>query len=160
MALFPRQIGGHYVMCSRNDGENLYLMVSDYVHFWESAKRLTMPKTAWELMQIGNCGSPIETPEGWLLLTHGVGPMRTYSIGALLLDLNDPQKIIGHLKKPLLTPLGNEREGYVPNVVYSCGAMVHRDKLYLPYALADKSTSIATIDMDELVNRLLDSPPV
>jgi len=158
MALFPRRIGGHYVMCSRNDGENLYLMVSDYAHFWESAKRLTMPKTAWEFMQIGNCGSPMETPEGWLLLTHGVGPMRTYSIGALLLDLDDPQKIIGHLKQPLLTPLGDEREGYVPNVVYSCGAMIHRDKLYLPYALADKSTSIATIDMDELLNRLLDSP--
>ena len=159
MALFPRRIGGHYVMCSRNDGENLYLMVSDYAHFWESATRLTIPKTAWEFMQIGNCGSPLETPEGWLLLTHGVGPMRTYSIGALLLDLDDPQKIIGHLKQPLLTPLGDEREGYVPNVVYSCGALIHRDKLYLPYALADKSTSIATIDMDELLNRLLDSPP-
>lgn len=158
MALFPRRIGGHYVMCSRNDGENLFLMVSDYVHFWESATRLTMPKTAWELMQIGNCGSPLETPEGWLLLTHGVGPMRTYCIGAMLLDLDDPQKVIGHLKKPLLTPVGDEREGYVPNVVYSCGAMIHQDKLYLPYALADKSTSIATIDMDELLNRLLDSP--
>ena len=143
MALFPRRVGGHYVMCSRIDAENLYISYSDYVHFWESAERIEYQSTTWELVQMGNCGSPIETPEGWLLLTHGVGPLRTYSIGALLLDLEDPTKVIGQLDEPLLVPIGEEREGYVPNVVYTCGAMVHGERLYLPYALADKSTRFA-----------------
>ena len=156
MALFPRRIGGHYVMCSRIDGENLFISYSDGVHFWEDAERLITPKYTWELMQIGNCGSPIETPEGWLLLTHGVGPMRCYAIGAILLDLNDPLKVIGHLREPLITPLGEEREGYVPNVVYTCGAMVHGDHLLIPYAQADKSVGISAVELSRLVDRLID----
>ena len=157
MALFPRRIGGHYVMCSRIDGENLFISYSDYVHFWESAQKLVMPSATWELMQVGNCGSPIETPEGWLLLTHGVGPMRSYCIGAMLLDLNDPLRVIGHLRQPLLRSVGKEREGYVPNVVYTCGAMLHDGDLYVPYALADHSVTAAVVNMDDLLNHLLDS---
>jgi len=157
MALFPRRVGGHYVMCSRIDGENLFISYSDAVHFWEHAERLIAPKYPWELMQIGNCGSPIETPEGWLLLTHGVGPMRCYAIGAMLLDLNDPLKVIGHLREPLIAPLGDEREGYVPNVVYTCGAMVHAEHLLIPYAQADKSTGISAVKLAPLIDRLLDS---
>ena len=130
MALFPRRIGGHYVMCSRIDGENLYIMDSDIVHFWETAELLQTPRHPWEFMQIGNCGSPLETPAGWLLLTHGVGPMRTYCIGAMLLDLNDPLKVIGCLDEPLITPTEQDRDGYVPNVVYTCGAMIHNGQLY------------------------------
>ena len=159
MALFPRRVGGHYMMCSRIDGENLYLSCSDFVHFWEEAAVLVMPLEPWELRQIGNCGSPIETPEGWLLLTHGVGPMRCYAIGAMLLDLDDPAKIRGRLRRPLLSPEGPEREGYVPNVVYSCGALIHQEKLLLPYAQADKTTSIAAVDLNELLARLIDSGP-
>ena len=117
---------------------------------------LITPKYPWELMQIGNCGSPIETPEGWLLLTHGVGPMRSYAIGAMLLDLDDPLKVIGHLREPLIAPLGDEREGYVPNVVYTCGAMVHGDQLLIPYAQADKSTGISVVDLPRLIERLVD----
>jgi len=150
-------VGGHYVMCSRIDGENLFISYSDAVHFWEHAERLIAPKYPWELMQIGNCGSPIETPEGWLLLTHGVGPMRCYAIGAMLLDLNDPLKVIGHLREPLIAPLGDEREGYVPNVVYTCGAMVHAEHLLIPYAQADKSTGISAVKLAPLIDRLLDS---
>lgn len=156
MALFPRRIGGNYVMCSRIDGENLFISHSNAVHFWNHAERLIAPKYPWELMQIGNCGSPIETPEGWLLLTHGVGPMRSYAIGAMLLDLNDPLKVIGHLREPLITPVGEEREGYVPNVVYTCGAMVHNKELFIPYAQADKSTGISVVDLDGLIDRLVD----
>lgn len=156
MALFPRKIGGNYVMCSRIDGENLFISYSDAVHFWDHAERLMTPKYPWELMQIGNCGSPIETPEGWLLLTHGVGPMRSYAIGAMLLDLKDPMRVIGHLREPLIMPIGDEREGYVPNVVYTCGAMTHANHLFIPYAAADKETGIAVVEMDELINRLLD----
>lgn len=159
MALFPRPINGHYAMCARLDGRNLYLMYSDYVHFWESAEMLTGPKYPWEFRIMGNCGSPIETHEGWLLLTHGVGPMRQYSIGALLLDLEDPQIIRGRLKEPLLTPLESERDGYVPNVVYSCGAMVHGDRFYIPYAMADEATSVARLQTQELIERLIEDGP-
>jgi predicted GH43/DUF377 family glycosyl hydrolase len=155
MALFPRRIGGHYVMCSRIDGENLYIMVSDIVHFWETAERLRTPRQPWEFVQIGNCGSPLETPEGWLLLTHGVGPMRTYCIGAMLLDLNDPFKVIGCLDEPLITPTERERDGYVPNVAYSCGAMIHDERLYLPFATSDRITRIAMVSLDSLLNRLV-----
>jgi predicted GH43/DUF377 family glycosyl hydrolase len=155
MALFPRRIDGSYVMCSRIDGENLFISYSDSVHFWEKAQRLITPKYPWELMQVGNCGSPIETPQGWLLLTHGVGPMRSYAIGAMLLDLRDPLKVIGHLREPLIFPLPDEREGYVPNVVYTCGAMVYREHLLIPYAQADKSTGIAVVDLGRLIERLL-----
>jgi len=154
MALFPRRIGGHYVMCSRIDGENIYIMVSDIVHFWETAELLRTPRYPWEFVQIGNCGSPLETPEGWLLLTHGVGPMRTYCIGAMLLDLNDPLKVIGCLDEPLITPTERERDGYVPNVAYSCGAMIHNGQLYLPFATSDMITRFAMVSLDSLLNRL------
>jgi len=155
MALFPRRIGGHYVMCSRIDGENLYIMYSDFIHFWETAELLETPRNPWEFVQIGNCGSPLETPEGWLLLTHGVGPMRRYCIGAMLLDLDDPLKVIGSLDKPLITPTEAEREGYVPNVVYSCGAMIHGQYLYIPYAMSDMATGMAHIPLARLLDRLV-----
>jgi len=155
MALFPRRIGGHYCMSGRIDGENLYIMYSDMLHFWESAELLVRPKHPWEFMQIGNCGSPIETPAGWLLLTHGVGPVRQYCIGAMLLDLNDPMKIVGHLEQPLLMPAEDERDGYVPNVVYTCGAMAHNGRLYLPYAMSDIATRFASVSMDDLLERLV-----
>lgn len=160
MALFPRRINGHYVMCSRIDGRNLYIMYSDFVHFWESAELLATPKYPWELNLIGNCGAPIETPEGWLLLTHGVGPMRRYCIGAMLLDLENPARIIGRLAEPLLAPSEEEREGYVPNVVYSCGAITHNNLLYIPYAMADQATSMAVIALDTLLDALKCSPDV
>jgi predicted GH43/DUF377 family glycosyl hydrolase len=155
MALFPRRIGGHYVMCSRNDGENLFIMMSDIVHFWETARLLQVPLHPWEFVQIGNCGSPLETPEGWLLLTHGVGPMRAYGIGAMLLDLNDPLKVIGCLEEPLIMPTEKERDGYVPNVAYSCGAMIHGGQLYLPFATSDRITRMALVSLDSLLNRLI-----
>ena len=155
MALFPRRINGHYVMCARIDGENLYIMYSDYVHFWETAERIQLPRSPWEMYQMGNCGSPIETPHGWLLLTHGVGPVRTYSISAILLDLENPRKAIGRLRQPLVVTSGDEREGYVPNVVYTCGAMIHGDELIIPYALADKSVRISAVELEPLIERLL-----
>ncbi len=155
MAIFPRRVGGHYVMCSRIDGENLYIMVSDIVHFWESAELLQVPRAPWEFVQIGNCGSPLETPVGWLLLTHGVGPMRTYCIGAMLLDLADPLKVIGILDEPLISPTERERDGYVPNVAYSCGAMIHNGQLYLPFATSDTITRFAMISLDSLLSRLV-----
>lgn len=157
MALFPRKIKGKYVMCSRIDGENLFIAQSDSVHFWDTAECLISPRHPWELMQIGNCGPPIETPQGWIVLTHGVGPMRTYAIGAMLLDLDDPRKVIGHLKEPLITPDGADREGYVPNVVYTCGAMEVNGDLFIPFAMADKSTSFVVIPTQQLVNDLLKS---
>ncbi len=154
MALFPRRIKGKYAMISRIDGEKLYLMYSDNPHFWGSAERLKIPMFYWELTQIGNCGSPIETEKGWLLLTHGVGPMRKYSIGVVLLDLKDPSKIIGQLSEPLLSPAQDEREGYVPNVVYSCGGLIHNNELIVPYAVSDTASRIASIPMDELLEAL------
>jgi predicted GH43/DUF377 family glycosyl hydrolase len=157
LALFPRRVNGRYVMCSRIDGENLYINFSESGYFWSSATRLTAPRYPWEFMQIGNCGSPLETEAGWLLLTHGVGPMRTYAIGAVLLDRDDPLKVLGYLPEPLITAEENEREGYVPNVVYTCGALVHRGFLYIPYAQADKSTSMAVVKLSELLARLQES---
>jgi len=151
MALFPRKINGLYAMLSRQDNENIYLMSSDNVHFWNENKVLLKPTFPWELIQIGNCGSPIETDAGWLVLSHGVGPLRKYCIGAFLLDLGDPTKVIGRLREPLLTPDQNEREGYVPNVVYTCGALVHKGELIIPYGLADHATSFATIPLDEVL---------
>jgi predicted GH43/DUF377 family glycosyl hydrolase len=155
MALFPRRIDGHYVMCSRVDGENLYIMYSDIVHFWESAELLQIPKFSWEFVQIGNCGSPLETSEGWLLLTHGVGPMRTYCIGAMLLDLKDPRKVIGRLEEPLISANEEERDGYVPNVVYTCGAMIHNESLYIPFSTSDHVTRFAYVSLDQLLERLV-----
>ena len=154
LALFPRKINGHYAMLSRQDGENLYLMYSDMLHFWYSKQVLLRPTFSWEFVQVGNCGSPIETDAGWLILSHGVGPMRKYSIGAFLVDLDDPSRLIGRLKHPLLTPNEDEREGYVPNVVYSCGAVVHNDHLILPYAMSDYATTFGTIPLNELLSAI------
>jgi predicted GH43/DUF377 family glycosyl hydrolase len=140
MALFPRKINGLYAMLSRQDNENIYLMFSESVYFWHERKVLLKPSFAWELVQLGNCGSPIETDAGWLVLSHGVGPMRKYCIGAFLLDREDPSKVIGRLREPLLKPNENEREGYVPNVVYTCGALLHHGELIIPYGLADHAT--------------------
>ncbi len=145
MALFPRKINGCYAMLSRQDNENIYLMFSDNVHFWNERQLLLKPTFPWELVQMGNCGSPIETDAGWLVLSHGVGPMRKYCIGAFLLDRDDPAKVIGRLREPLLKPNQNEREGYVPNVVYTCGALVHQGELIIPYGLADHATGFATV---------------
>jgi predicted GH43/DUF377 family glycosyl hydrolase len=151
MALFPRKIRGKYVMLSRLDGENNHIMFSDHLHFWQESKIIQEPTMPWEFVQIGNCGSPIETSEGWLVLTHGVGPMRQYSIGAILLDLENPEKIIAKLEEPLLAPNEEEREGYVPNVVYSCGSLIHNNQLIIPYAMSDITSSIATVDVKELI---------
>ena len=154
MALFPRRIDGRYAMISRQNDEDLFLMFSDNPHFWSDPKVLHRPGQAWEMVKIGNCGSPIETDAGWLVLTHGVGPMRKYSIGAMLLDLNDPSKVLSHLSEPLLTAVGNEREGYVPNVVYTCGALLHAGRLILPYGLSDTAATIVTIDLSDLLAAL------
>jgi predicted GH43/DUF377 family glycosyl hydrolase len=151
MALFPRKIRGQYAMISRQDGENLYLMYSDDLHFWHNKMPLVKPTYSWEFLQIGNCGSPIETEAGWLVISHGVGPMRKYSIGAFLLDLEDPSRVIGRLEHPLLSPDEVEREGYVPNVVYSCGSLVHAGQLILPYAMSDTASSFATVPLAELL---------
>jgi predicted GH43/DUF377 family glycosyl hydrolase len=151
MAFFPRRINGRYAMISRQDDENLFLMYSDNPHFWTDPQVLRKPAEAWESVKIGNCGSPIETEAGWLVISHGVGPMRKYCIGAMLLDLNDPSKVIGHLSEPLITARENEREGYVPNVVYTCGALVHGNHLILPYGLSDTASTIATIELAPLL---------
>jgi len=159
MAIFPRRIEGRYVALGRFDNTNNFILTSDDVRIWQDATVVQEPKRPWELMQIGNCGSPIETDEGWLVITHGVGPMRRYNLGALLLDLDEPTRVIGHLEDPLLSPEADEREGYVPNVVYSCGSMVHGDHLVLPYGYADIGTGLATIALADLLGRLIDGPP-
>ena len=156
MALFPRMIGGRYAALSRHDNENNYLMLSDEVRFWYDSEIIQVPVHPWELMQIGNCGSPLETEAGWLVITHGVGPMRRYSLGALLLDTDDPCRVIGHLKEPLLIPSEEERDGYVPNVVYSCGSMIHNGQLVLPYGFSDIGARIALLSVDDLLTRLTD----
>jgi predicted GH43/DUF377 family glycosyl hydrolase len=154
MALFPRKIRGQYVMLSRQDAENLYLMYSEDVHIWYARTALLKPTYPWEFVQIGNCGSPIETGAGWLVLSHGVGPMRQYSLGAFLLDLDDPSRVIARLDRPLLAPNEREREGYVPNVLYTCGALVHNGRLILPYAMSDSACSFATVPLDELIGAM------
>jgi predicted GH43/DUF377 family glycosyl hydrolase len=151
MAIFPRKINGLYAMLSRQDNENIYLMFSENVHFWYEPKVLLEPTFPWEIVQLGNCGSPIETDAGWLVLSHGVGPMRRYCIGAFLLDRDDPTKVIGRLREPLLKPNKREREGYVPNVVYTCGALLHNGELIIPYGLADHATGFATVPMAEVL---------
>ena len=157
MALFPRRIGGRFAMLSRQDDENLFIMFSDSPHYWRDPQVILRPSEMWETVKIGNCGSPIETEAGWLVITHGVGPMRKYCIGAALLDLHDPTKVIGRLREPLLAPEGEEREGYVPNVVYSCGSLLHGRDLILPFAVSDRSSSIASIRLDELLHALRES---
>ena len=154
MALFPRRIDGRYAMLSRYDDENLYLMFSEDRYFWSDPQLLLQPSRPWEFVKIGNCGSPIETDAGWLVLTHGVGPMRKYCIGAMLLDLEDPSKVIGRLNEPLLEPTADQTDGYVPNVVYTCGALIHGGRLVLPYGLNDSMTTIATIKLETLLNAL------
>ena len=154
LALFPRKIHGQYAMLGRQDGENIHLMFSDHLHFWYESQVLIRPTHPWEFVQLGNCGSPIETSAGWLVITHGVGPMRKYCLGAVLLDLHDPSRVIGRLREPLLRPAPDEREGYVPNVVYSCGAMIHGPNLILPYARSDTSSRIAIIPLADVLEGL------
>jgi len=154
MALFPRQINGNYVMSGRLDGVNRYILESDNVLVWNQARQSETPKYWWEFSIIGNCGSPVEIPEGWLMLTHGVGPMRQYAIAATLLDLDNPAKVIGRSAEPIIVPAEDERVGYVPNVVYTCGAMLHNDALIVPYALGDVTTTFAWLQVDELIASL------
>ena len=154
MALFPEKINGQYVMCSRQGSEVLSMMFSDDLYHWDKYQLLMEPKYDWEFVQIGNCGSPIKTEKGWLLLTHGVGAMRKYVISAILLDLKDPSKIIGRLIKPMITASEEEREGYVPNVVYTCGYMLHGKWLIIPYAISDTSTVFASVEIDEILKEM------
>jgi predicted GH43/DUF377 family glycosyl hydrolase len=154
MALFPRKVNGHYAMLGRQDYENIYVMFSDHLHFWHETQLILKPVFPWEFIQLGNCGSPIETDAGWLVLSHGVGPMRKYCIGAFLLDRDDPTKVIGRLRGPLLKPNENEREGYVPNVVYSCGSLLHGRQLVIPYAMSDYATTFATLSLDEVLSAM------
>lgn len=155
MALFPRMIDGKYVMLSRQDGETNKIMFSENLHVWENEELIQEPSHPWEFIQIGNCGSPIETEKGWLVLTHGVGPMRKYSIGAILLDLKNPRKVIARLEQPLLEPNDEEREGYVPNVVYSCGSLIHNNRLILPYAMSDITSGVAIVSVNELLANMV-----
>ncbi|MDD4870261.1 MAG: glycoside hydrolase family 130 protein [Kiritimatiellae bacterium] len=154
MALFPRKIHGRYAMLGRQDYENIYVMFSDHLHFWHSTQLALTPKFPWEFIQMGNCGSPIETEAGWLVLSHGVGAMRKYCIGAFLLDRDDPTKVIGRLREPLIKPNENEREGYVPNVVYSCGSLLHGRQLIIPYAMSDSATTFATLSLDDVLSAM------
>lgn len=154
MALFPRKIGGKYAMVARQDNENLYLIYSDDLYTWNGGSILMAPEYPWEFVQIGNCGSPVELDQGWLLLTHGVGPVRRYSIGATLLDKHDPSKVLARSVTPLIRPEPHEREGYVPNVVYTCGAMRHGDIIVLPYAISDSYSNFATISINALLEAM------
>jgi predicted GH43/DUF377 family glycosyl hydrolase len=154
MALFPRMIDGRYAALSRQDNECNYLMFSDNVRYWQDPILIQRPERPWELVQLGNCGSPLETEAGWLVITHGVGPMRRYALGAILLDLHDPRRVIGHLDEPLLVPTEDERDGYVPNVVYSCGSMLHGKDLVIPYGYSDLGSGIAAIPLRDVLERL------
>ncbi|WP_174274437.1 glycoside hydrolase family 130 protein [Sphingomonas bacterium] len=154
MALFPRKVGGQYLMIGRQDGENVFLLRSDRLDQWGEGELLLTPKYPWEMVQLGNCGSPIELDEGWLLLTHGVGAMRKYSIGAVLLDKENPSKVLGRTSAPLLAPMDADREGYVPNVVYSCGGIRHRDLLFLPYGVADSSVAFAFVSIASMIEAM------
>jgi predicted GH43/DUF377 family glycosyl hydrolase len=154
MALFPKKINGRYAMIARQDNENLHLIYSDDLYTWNGGIAFLQPKWPWEFVQIGNCGSPIELAEGWLLLTHGVGPVRKYSIGAVLLDLNNPAIVLASSREPLVRPDPSEREGYVPNVVYTCGALRHNDLIVLPYAVSDSYSRFATIKISALLRTL------
>ena len=151
MALFPRKVKGQYVMLGRQDYENIFVMFSDHPHFWHSTQLVVKPTFPWEFIQMGNCGSPIETEAGWLVLSHGVGAMRKYCIGAFLLDRDDPTRVIGRLREPLIKPNGHEREGYVPNVVYSCGSLVHDGQLIIPFAMSDYATTFARMPLDDVL---------
>ncbi|MFZ0827164.1 MAG: glycoside hydrolase family 130 protein [Verrucomicrobiia bacterium] len=154
MALFPRKINGQYAMLGRQDYENIYVMFSDHPHFWQTAQLVVKPTFPWEFIQMGNCGSPIETDAGWLVFSHGVGAMRKYCIGAFLLDRDDPTKVLGRTREPIIKPNENEREGYVPNVVYSCGSLLHDRRLIVPYAMSDYAATFATLSLDEVLAAL------
>jgi predicted GH43/DUF377 family glycosyl hydrolase len=154
MGLFPRRINDRFAMIGRQDNENLYLMFSDDLYTWDGGQAFLKPAFPWEFVQIGNCGSPIELDEGWLLLTHGVGPVRKYSIGAVLLDKNDPSKVLARSREPLVRPDPTERAGYVPNVVYTCGGMRHGDRIILPYAISDTFSNFATIKIAALLQAM------
>ncbi len=154
LALFPRRIRGRFAAMSRSDRESNSVAYADDPFIWTTSAPCQQPTQAWEALQLGNCGPPIETEAGWLVLTHGVGPMRTYSIGAILLDLEEPTRIIGRLTQPLLSPAAGEQDGYVPNVVYSCGALVHGETLVIPYGIADSAVGIATVPLRELLAAL------
>ncbi|WP_257668623.1 glycoside hydrolase family 130 protein [Parapedobacter tibetensis] len=156
MAMFPRRIKGQYAMLCRIDGVNNYIAYSDNINVWREAKLIQTPNHPWELVQMGNCGSPLETEAGWLVITHGVGPMREYALGVSLLDLENPEQEIGRLKEPLLSPNRKEREGYVPNVVYSCGAYLYDGDLIIPYAMSDYASTYAIVNVEELLAKLLD----
>jgi predicted GH43/DUF377 family glycosyl hydrolase len=151
MALFPRKVNGEYMMIGRQDGENVFLIRSDRLDHWGEGQLLLTPEYPWEMVQLGNCGSPIELDEGWLLLTHGVGAMRKYSVGAILLDKDDPSKIIGRMVDPLLSAANEDREGYVPNVVYTCGGLRHDDMLFIPYGVADSSVAFGFVSISNLL---------
>lgn len=157
MALFPRKIRGKYTMLCRIDGVNNYLAYSDNINIWREAILIQQPKFHWEFVQVGNCGSPIETNEGWLVITHGVGPMREYVLGASLFDLDNPEEEIGRLKTPLLSPNADEREGYVPNVIYSCGSIIHNGSLIIPYGMSDYASTYASVNLSELLEELKNS---
>jgi predicted GH43/DUF377 family glycosyl hydrolase len=154
LALFPRRIRGRFAAMSRSDRESNSIAYSDHPFVWTDSVPCQRPARAWEALQLGNCGPPIETEAGWLVLTHGVGPMRSYHIGAILLDLEDPTRILGQLREPLLSPAADEQDGYVPNVVYSCGALVHAETLVLPYGIADSAIGVATVPLPELLAAL------
>ncbi|WP_294395751.1 glycoside hydrolase family 130 protein [uncultured Sphingomonas sp.] len=154
MALFPRRIDGRYAMLTRQDNENVWLAFSDDVLTWETAEKVIPPRFSWEFVQMGNCGSPIEIEEGWLVITHGVGSVRNYCLGASLLDKDDPSKLLGRMRLPLVHPSPRERDGYVPNVVYSCGALVHDRTLLLPYGVADSFTTFATVNVDRVLEAM------
>jgi predicted GH43/DUF377 family glycosyl hydrolase len=154
MAMFPRKIDGQFAMIGRIDGENIFYLKSDSVDCWNDAVQIIQPKYDWEFVQIGNCGSPLLTDAGWLLLTHGVGPMRKYCIGAVLLDTKDPTRVLGQLQGPLLSPTDEESSGYVPNVVYSCGGLIHNDILVIPYGISDAATGFAIVSLKELLDKL------
>ncbi len=158
IALFPRKLDGRFVALGRQDNVNNFVMTSTDVRVWRDSELIQEPKRPWELTQLGNCGSPLETEAGWLVITHGVGAFRRYTLGALLLDLDDPCRVIGHLREPLLVPDADEREGYVPNVVYSCGSMIHGDRLVIPYGFADVGASVAGVVLDDLLTRLVEEP--
>ena len=157
MALFPEKINGQYAMIGRQDGENISLMYSNDLYRWDTYKVIQKPERDWELTQLGNCGSPLKTPSGWLLLTHAVGPMRKYVISASLLDLHNPEHVLSSLDEPLIYPEDDEREGYVPNVVYTCGIIQHYNNLIIPYAMSDSSVSFARVDISTLINKLLNT---
>jgi predicted GH43/DUF377 family glycosyl hydrolase len=154
LALVPRKVGGRYVALSRSDRESNTIAFSDDLHTWATSEPLQSPERSWEILQLGNCGSPIETDDGWLVLTHGVGPMRTYSLGAILLDLDDPTRVRARSSVPILAPVAHRRDGYVPNVVYSCGGFAHGDVLVLPYGFGDQAIAVATLSVRALVASL------